>query len=401
MSFNITKRTLVSRTILSSILAASSISTLSFAQQQEGFTLTPSIGHYNMDNDRNIKDDAAYSLGLGYQFDNPWAIEFVYLNADTTQAGTGNKVDVDQYRLDGLYHLPSISALNLTPYLAAGVGTTDFGGASDDNNVQINAGGGLKYAVNNTVSLRADFRVVNDVEDNHLDHISSLGVQMTFGNSANRSQPNAENKVAEPEARAYTAKTVKDTTETANEAQYQAPKETTPTTSEEETKATTTTVVMSSEPTMDQNTAPLSDSDVNKTPVTSATQSDQPIATEQTAAVEAPAPLRLNIQFGNNKTDVEQAFYPEIEKLAQYLKENPSSTVVIEGHTDNTGAASYNQTLSEKRAQAVASVLINIFDVEQDRVDAIGYGQSEPLFDNDSAENRMANRRVDAVITDN
>lgn len=391
MSFNIAKRTLLSSTIVGSILAASSMSTLTFAQQPVGFTVTPSIGNYNMDNDRGIRDNEAYSLGLGYQFNNPWAIEFVYLNADSKQSGTGNNVDVDQYRLDGLYHLPSISTLNLTPYLAAGVGTTDFGGTSNDSNVQINAGGGLKYAVNNTVSLRADFRLVNDVEDNHLDHISSLGVQMTFGNAKARSQSSTTDYKAEPKTRSYASETAPET----------APQQAAIAPAEEETKATTTSVVMSSDKTTDESMTEQTAYGSNSTETVAETQSSLPTETVQPSVDNAPAPLHLNIQFANNRADIEQAFYPEIEKLAQHLKENPNSTVVIEGHTDNTGAASYNQTLSEKRAQAVASVLVNIFDVEQHRVDAIGYGQSKPLVDNNSAENRMKNRRVDAIITNN
>jgi OOP family OmpA-OmpF porin len=98
---------------------------------------------------------------------------------------------------------------------------------------------------------------------------------------------------------------------------------------------------------------------------------------------------------------VEQKYYPEIEKLAVFLKENPTSTVVIEGHTDDRGAASYNQTVSEKRAQSIADVLTGIFDVPENRVNAVGYGEAQPLFDNDTAAHRDANRRVVAVISSN
>jgi OmpA-OmpF porin, OOP family len=365
MSFNIAKRTL-----LSSIIAASSISTLALAQQQEGFTLTPSIGYYNMDSDRDIKDDKAYSLGLGYQFNNPWAVEFVYLNADS-KSSNGNKVDVDQYRLDGLYHLPSINTLNLTPYLAAGVGTTDFSNSSSHDNIQINAGGGLKYAVNDTVSLRADFRLVNDVEEHHLDNITSLGVQMTFGSPAPRSTNNNVYASAKDSEPAYTQV-------------------------EPETQQTKVTP---SEPITEQQDANMTQAEpITEPPVMA---QEEPTPLEQQSVPDAHPPLSLNIEFGSNKTVVEQKFYPEIEKLATYLKENPNSTVVIEGHTDDTGAASYNQTVSEKRAKAIADVLIRTFEIDETRVRAIGYGEQEPLVNNDSAENRQANRRVVAVISSN
>ncbi|MDE8601359.1 OmpA family protein [Marinomonas sp. RSW2] len=370
MSFNIAKRT-----ILSSIIAASSVSTLALAQQEEGFTVTPSIGYYNMDSDRDVKDDKAYSLGLGYQFNNPWAVEFVYLNADTEQSSSGSNVDVDQYRLDGLYHLPTIRSANLTPYLAAGVGTTDFGNSSSHNNVQLNAGGGLKYAVNDTVSLRADFRLVDDVEDHHLDNITSLGVQMTFGRPATRTTSD-DSGYTPVEATTYT----------------QAEPEPVPVA---ESQQAIEPEVVNAEPMPAEDA--MQDEPVMIAPVVA--QNEEPELTEQAPKVAALPPVKLNVLFGNNKTDVEQKYYPEIEKLAMFLKEHPQSTVLIEGHTDDTGAASYNQTVSEKRAKAIADVLIRTFEVSEERVSAIGYGEDTPLFDNDTAEHRKANRRVVAVIS--
>ncbi|MFT6403995.1 MAG: OOP family OmpA-OmpF porin [Marinomonas primoryensis] len=374
MSFNIAKRT-----ILSSIIAASSVSTLALAQQEEGFTVTPSIGYYNMDDDRDIKDDKAYSLGLGYQFNNPWAVEFVYLNADTEQSSSGSNVDVDQYRLDGLYHLPTIRSANLTPYLAAGVGTTDFGNSSNHNNVQLNAGGGLKYAVNDTISLRADFRLVDDVEDHQVDNITSLGVQMTFGRSSAKSTSD-DSGYTPVEATTYT--------QIEPEPEPEPVPATEPQQAIEPDVANTQAVpaedVMQDEPVM---VAPV------------VAQNEEPALTEQAPEVVALPPVKLNVLFGNNKTDVEQKYYPEIEKLAMYLKEHPQSTVLIEGHTDDSGAASYNQTVSEKRAKAIADVLIRTFEVSEDRVSAIGYGEDTPLFDNDTAEHRKANRRVVAIIS--
>ena len=387
MSFNIAKRTL-----LSSIIAASSISTLALAQQQEGFTLTPSIGYYNMGSERDTKDDKAYSLGLGYQFNNPWALEFVYLNADSKRSSNGSDVDVDQYRLDGLYHLPNINSLNLTPYLAAGVGTADFSNGSN-NNTQVNAGGGLKYAINDTISLRADFRLVDDVEAHHLDSVTSLGVQMTFGGSSNNPTSNDDGYTsveqtytqAEPEPAQNTQPqqaTQPDVVYSEPAEQVQEdPVEASPMTEENTEQADTMT---QAEP-------------MTASPVIA--EDKEPSMTKQ-ATTEAVKPqLTLNIQFGTNKTSVEQKYYPEIEKLATYLEEHPQSTVIIEGHTDDTGAASYNQTVSEQRAKAIADVLIRTFEVSENRVTAIGYGEEKPMVENDSAEHRQANRRVIAVIS--
>lgn len=397
MSFTLAKRTLVG----SLITATSSFSTLALAQQQAGFTITPSIGYYNMDDDRDTKDEEAYSLGLGYQFNNPWALEFVYLNAYTglssNNSVSGTAVDVEQYRFDALYHLPTHHSLNLTPYLAAGVGTADFSNPST-NNTQFNAGGGVKYALNESLSLRADFRLLNDVEDNHVDHMASVGLQIAFGHSA-------------PKATPVTAVINESTPEELIPKKPMQEEQIVKKTIEEPIEEIALEPEMIVEPAAKTTvkTEPLVEPEpIEEISPTEPTLNDpvfakgeEPSLAEQAAAVEAQPPLTLQVQFGNNKTTVEQTFYPEIEKLATYLNENPNDTVVIEGHTDDRGTASYNQSISEKRAQAIADVLIDIFQISGKRVSAIGYGEERPLFNNDTAQHRKANRRVTAVISSN
>ncbi|BFM49912.1 OmpA family protein [Marinomonas sp. THO17] len=387
MSFTFAKRTMIS-----SLVAAASFSSAAFAQPQSGFTLTPSIGHYDMDKDRDEENDTAYSLGFGYQFDNPWAVEFVYLNADTKSAQTGNKVDLDQYRLDALYHLPNVSRYKLIPYLAAGVGTTDFS-SNPDNNLDINAGGGLKYALTDTLALRADFRLVNDVEDHHLDRVSTLGLQMTFG--GNNSTLASHTLPFQP------IETEQEVPQAAENVVATSPITEPKSISEVETQANT-------QPSQLVETDPIDTTSLDNSeqmdplplpPIT--VDGKEPSLSEQAAIVAAQPPVKLNIQFASNQTRVQQKFYPEVEKLATFMTDNPNTTVVIEGHTDDTGAASYNQKVSEERANAIADVLVEVFGIDENRVSAIGYGEDKPLFDNDSAEHRQANRRVVAVLSDN
>jgi OOP family OmpA-OmpF porin len=66
---------------------------------------------------------------------------------------------------------------------------------------------------------------------------------------------------------------------------------------------------------------------------------------------------------------------------------------VVEGHTDSTGADAYNQALSERRANAVLKYLVDA-GVPAARLSARGFGESEPVADNDTAEGRAQNRRV-------
>ena len=74
------------------------------------------------------------------------------------------------------------------------------------------------------------------------------------------------------------------------------------------------------------------------------------------------------------------------------------SHVIIEGHTDNVGDANYNLALSEKRANAVMNYLITNFAINQNRISAVGYGETRGITENDTPENRQKNRRVEIIL---
>ena len=80
------------------------------------------------------------------------------------------------------------------------------------------------------------------------------------------------------------------------------------------------------------------------------------------------------------------------------LKEYEKTIVQVAGHTDNTGSDAYNQTLSEKRAQAVASYL-GAQGVQQVRLLVVGFGEGHPIADNSTADGRAQNRRVEITLS--
>ncbi len=84
--------------------------------------------------------------------------------------------------------------------------------------------------------------------------------------------------------------------------------------------------------------------------------------------------------------------------LAESLNKYPNSVVTVTGHTDNTGSAGYNQDLSERRAESVASVLRS-GGVSGGRLSVVGAGESQPIATNQTAAGRAQNRRVDITIT--
>lgn len=104
-----------------------------------------------------------------------------------------------------------------------------------------------------------------------------------------------------------------------------------------------------------------------------------------------------NITFDTNRADIRPQFQPVLEQLAQSIRQYPGTVVQVEGHTDATGAAAYNQTLSENRAASVRSYLIQR-GVEANRLIAVGYGMTRPIADNNTAAGRAQNRRVEILI---
>ncbi len=88
---------------------------------------------------------------------------------------------------------------------------------------------------------------------------------------------------------------------------------------------------------------------------------------------------------------------PTLKEIGTMLKEHQDLKLMIEGHTDNVGAAAGNQSLSEKRAAAVRQYLISTYGVDEGRLQAKGFGASKPSAANDSPEGRQQNRRVELV----
>jgi len=104
-----------------------------------------------------------------------------------------------------------------------------------------------------------------------------------------------------------------------------------------------------------------------------------------------------NITFDTGRADVKPQFQPVLARLSQSIQQYPDTIVQIEGHTDSTGSSSFNQTLSENRAEAVRGYMSQR-GVESNRLIAVGYGASRPVADNGTQQGRAQNRRVEVLI---
>ncbi len=107
-----------------------------------------------------------------------------------------------------------------------------------------------------------------------------------------------------------------------------------------------------------------------------------------------------NVFFNSAKWDVKADSYAELDRLVALLSDISSLKIEISGHTDNVGSVSFNELLSQRRADEVVSYLVSK-GVDQKRLSAKGYGQSRPVYSNNTAEGRALNRRTEFEIIEN
>ncbi|WP_341211166.1 OmpA family protein [uncultured Limimaricola sp.] len=110
--------------------------------------------------------------------------------------------------------------------------------------------------------------------------------------------------------------------------------------------------------------------------------------------------LPQDILFATDSATLTGSMTNDLRAIAGSINNYPNTTVNVVGHADNTGAAAYNQSLSEARARSVASVLTSA-GVSPARIRAIGRGEDAPIASNLSPEGRRQNRRVEIIITPN
>jgi outer membrane protein OmpA-like peptidoglycan-associated protein len=131
------------------------------------------------------------------------------------------------------------------------------------------------------------------------------------------------------------------------------------------------------------------------------TQLEQELAALKAQARETergPVLTLGDVLFEFNRADLKSGAMQKLYPLVAFLQENPTRSVVIEGHTDNIGSDSYNFELSQRRAEAVRAFLLQN-GIRAERITAQGRGESYPVAANDTEAGRQQNRRVEIVIS--
>ncbi|HEB9315041.1 TPA: fibronectin-binding outer membrane protein CadF [Campylobacter coli] len=299
------------------------------------FEITPTLNYNYFEGNLDMDNRYAPGIRLGYHFDDFWLDQLeLGLEHYSDVKYTNSTLTTDITRT----YLSAIKGIDLGEkfyfYGLAGGGYEDFSkGAFDNKSGGFgHYGAGLKFRLSDSLALRLETRDQISFHNANHSWVSTLGISFGFG--AKR-----EKVVAEQ---------VK---EVVIEPRVAAP-------------------VQSQCPAEPREGAMLDENGCEKT-------------------------ISFEGHFGFDKVDINPVFEEKIKEIAQILDENARYDTILEGHTDNIGSRSYNQKLSERRAESVAKELEK-FGVDKDRIQTVGYGQDKPRSSNDTKEGRADNRRVDA-----
>ncbi|WP_328189658.1 OmpA family protein [Marinobacter sp. OP 3.4] len=363
---------------LSAAIIAAAISTPALADDDlQTIYINPFAGYQYFDDKRDLDEEATYGFGLEYRFLPQWAVEAVYSTANPDIKDGGGDVDFDEVRVDGLYYFGSQED-RWNPYLAAGAGHADFDGGTmktpgtNHDETRVNLGGGVRYNVTDLLSLRGDLRAFHGIDESTFDAQASLGLSLAFSRGSSEPEP-APAPAPRPEPDADS--------DGVPDNQDQCPG--------------TVAGAM-----VDQNGCELDtdgDGVVDRLDDCPGTPPGREVGDRGCELVTLET-ITLYITFPLNSAEIGNQYDDDIREIADALEADPDVTTEIAGHTDSSGPSAYNQELSQRRAEAVADRLVELYGIDSSRVSPVGYGESDPVATNETAEGRAQNRRVEARI---
>lgn len=403
METNVKLNTLIQATA-ATVLIAASTSTLAEHQDYKDFYITGGINHFMFAGDRNIENDETLFFGGGYQYKPDLAFELNYITGETESDNRLVDVDISMLSAMAIYRFKPVFEDTFT--LRGGLSYYDLDDYDETKDLAIRLGVGYEKYLTSNLALSAFVDFVTDTYKVDTDTMPSIGLTYYFGSGHKHTKP-------APKAKPVAAPALDSDKDGVIDANDQCP--TTVAGAQVDTKGceldSDNDGVKNS---ADQCPTTITGVEVNGSGCELDTDQDgivnrldKCLTTPKGAKVDGSGcqvklkkevSFNLKVEFANNSLEVQPAYKENIDELAKFLIQYPSSKVVIEGHTDDRGAASYNQSLSEKRAQAIVDYIVKNYDVDVSRVTAIGKGESAPIADNNTAAGRQANRRVVAVV---
>lgn len=102
-----------------------------------------------------------------------------------------------------------------------------------------------------------------------------------------------------------------------------------------------------------------------------------------------------SIEFDNGSSELKASMYPDLDKLADFLLDNPDFKLKISGHTDSDGGYDFNMDLSKDRANSIAEYIVYFGKISSARIETFGYGSTQPIVKEETEEDKALNRRVE------
>jgi len=350
-------------------------------------------------NKNNLDDSPVLSLGMGYQFDNPLAIEFVYLFTDAeSKSSPSFDTEYEHFRFDALYHFSG--GTTVSPFFVAGIGEGSYDvsipGSNLSKQTEINMGLGFLTYLSNHFAIRGDVRTVFG-QENELGHVLfNLGINYFFSSKEfkkpvdpdldNDGVPDrADDCLKTPSGVSVDKKGCALDTDTDGVADYK-----------DKCPGTMKGIAV------DIDGCPL---DTDKDGVRDGIDEcpDTPAGAKVDGRgcrlqLEKTVEISMQLGFKTGSAEILPEHSIEIQKVGTFMIQYPDTKVLIEGHSDSQGAAGYNQKLSQRRAESVRLSLISSFKLDPKRITSKGFGESKPIANNGTIMGRAKNRRVVAVI---
>ncbi|PLX75202.1 MAG: hypothetical protein C0615_08095 [Desulfuromonas sp.] len=431
--------------------------TANAAVRPGAITLTPSVSAHFYDSAEGVDDTAEFGLSLGYNLGEHWGVELTATYAEPDlEVSPAPDLSIYTARLDGLYHFNPSE--NLVPYFVFGAGgiIVDVDGQDEDEDLLANYGFGFKYFVSDKTALIADVRhfvrfaahkegssIKSDDEFNNV--VTSLGVTFQFGGSeldSPRTVDTDRDGVIDSLDRcpgtAFRAEVdadgcpvdadgdgVRDVEDDCPNTEYGAVVNSVGCSPDqanvrlrEDLKQPRNDVTVTAGMDSDGDSVLDADDHCPNTPygVKVSPEGCGPddvsiemrhgeagqavmIGMERPAQLEKSAVADLEsaglmIEFAANGSSIHPRYFDDLRSIAAYLGSHPDARLMVEGHTDSTGSAQGNQKLSQHRADTVRWILVRDFGADAKRIIAKGFGETQPIADNDTQTGRAINRRV-------
>ncbi|MDS1310940.1 OmpA family protein [Marinobacter xiaoshiensis] len=388
---------------------ASTFAAPALAERTETIYINPFAAYQLFDDSRDLSETGTFGVGLEYRFRPNWAVEAIYSRADADRKYVDGSSDFEEIRIDGIYYFaPQDKAWN--PYVSVGAGHAEFGKGdtisysttgTDHDETRVNVGTGFRYNVSDSVSIRGDLREFHGIDDSTFDTQVSLGISFAFNRTVAGTPAPAPQRVADsdgdgvPDSRDQCPNTPAGATVDSTGCEPDADGDGVADARDACPNTPAGAQVDSRGCELDSDNDGVVDSQ-DLCPNTPAGATVD--ATGCEGVTETIETFTIEVQFPTNSSVIGNSYDAEIRRVADFLNENPETIVEIAGHSDNTGKASYNLFLSQRRAEAVAGRLTGPLGVDPARVSAKGYGIEEPVATNATAAGRAENRRVEARI---